>query len=170
MTDIDTLIRDLEAATEGSRELDGEIALYLGWVKHHAGWAHWTTPEGLENQHVPFFSDGLDDALTMVPDTACNHSLFSFIGHGRDDWGRGTTAWGFVFNDEAQLMGKRAAKREIARWRRDMPGFFSNKKSGPPIVEMEKAIAEHYMEFGATAPTPALAVCIAALKARNAQR
>ena len=68
MGDIDALIRELEDAPEGSRELDGEIALYLGWAKHHAGWAHWTTPEGLENQHVPFFSDSVDDALTLVPE------------------------------------------------------------------------------------------------------
>ncbi len=65
-----TLIAELERAAEGSRELDGEIALSLGWVKHHAGWAHWTTPEGLENRHVPFFSDSLDAALTLVPEGA----------------------------------------------------------------------------------------------------
>lgn len=93
---MDNLIAELEAATEGSRDLDGEIALSLGWVKHHAGWAHWTTPEGLENQHVPFFSDSLDAALTLVPEGWVWHvqidyelpgraNLYNAVPGGKDD-------------------------------------------------------------------------------------
>ena len=164
---MDTLIAELEAATEGSRELDGKIALSLGWVKHHAGWAHWTTPEGLENRHVPFFSQSLDAALTLLPDTACNHKLFSFGGHGVEIDGFPKTAWGFGFSDTAQLMGERAAKEEIERMTH-MSGW--GDFSGPPRIKMEKAIAEHFIEFNCRcAATPALAVCISALRARQAK-
>ena len=61
------LIARLEAEV-GTRELDGEIALLLGWKKRHKGWAHWISPDGAENQHVPFFTTSIDDALTLVPE------------------------------------------------------------------------------------------------------
>ena len=60
MTD---LLARLESAPEGSRETDGDIALSLGWKKRHKGWAHWTSPDGAENQHVPFFSTSIDAKL-----------------------------------------------------------------------------------------------------------
>lgn len=122
MDHIDTLIRDLEGASEGSRELDGEIALLLGWVKHHAGWAHWTTPEGLENQHVPFFSDSLDDALTLVPE-----------------------GWGWL----------------VEVWQRE--------ESWAQVVRRPEGSTKPSGVFeGAEAKSPALALCIAAIKARRA--
>ena len=123
MDPIDPLIRDLEAATEGSRELDGEIALSLGWVKHHAGWAHWTTPAGLENQHVPFFSDSLDDALSLVPEG-------TWYWHIRKHKSRGRS------HDAIVTLRK--------------PGETADK-----------------IQFQVNHKTPALALCIAALKARR---
>ena len=48
-----SLIHRLETAAEGSRDLDGDIALLLGWKK---------------DQEVPFFTESIDDALTLVPE------------------------------------------------------------------------------------------------------
>jgi len=125
MSDLDKLIRDLEGATEGSRVLDGKIALFLGWVKHHAGWAHWTTPEGLENQHVPFFSDSLDDAMLLIS-SDCYPTIMAWL----------------------------SPKSEYGSVRMKVRGPF--KKNG---------WHEDRLGEGKTAP---LAVCIAALKGRQA--
>ena len=41
MTSLTSLIERIEAATEGSRELDGDIALLVGWEPtHEIGRAH----------------------------------------------------------------------------------------------------------------------------------
>lgn len=121
---LDSLIAELERAAEGLRELDGEIALSLGWVKHHAGWAHWTTPDGLENRHVPFFSDSLDAALTLVPE-GC----------------------GWEISVDPDWEGKIPPSAVVC-----------------PIGESPQR------RILTVAPTPALALCIAALKARQAMK
>jgi hypothetical protein len=167
MTD---LITELEAATEGSRELDEVVALAFGWrfcdktLTHKGVDRCWFEPDNTPYISVcpPTFTTSLDAALTLVPSTATNFHLFSFIGHGVDEFGK--TAWGFGFMDTAQLVGEHAAKKEIERMKRDVGwGDFA----GPPLVKMEKAIAEHFIEFNCPcAATRALAVCVAALKAR----
>ena len=117
MTD---LIARLETEV-GTRELDGEIALLVGWKKRHKGWAHWTSPDGAENQHVPFFSTSLDDALTLVPEGI--------------EW---------------------SVERRYSKSFR--PAYASIWSPGAKDVDFHA---------NATAATPALALCIAALKARK---
>lgn len=68
------LIARLEAATEGSRELDSAIALTVGWTfEKRAGetkrW--WREPNGpvwFRDTSPPFFTTSLDAAMTLVPD------------------------------------------------------------------------------------------------------
>ena len=77
-----TLITELERVSTGSRELDGRIALELGWRKGLGkGYERWIAPESepeivdsgnghrhlLGRDHVPFFTEGMDDAETVVP-------------------------------------------------------------------------------------------------------
>ena len=166
-----TLIAELEVATEGSRELDRRVLLASGWRIDADG--YWWARNGNLGFHgrkeihlLPQPTTSLDAALTLLPDTACNHHLFSFGGHGVEISGFPETAWGFGFSDTAQLMGERAAKEKIERMSHLLGwGDFS----GPPWITMEKAIAEHFIEFNCPcAATPALAVCIAAHKARQA--
>ena len=75
------LIADLEQAPTGSRELDGRIALVLGWRKGLGkGWAHWIAPGSepeivdddgtkveLGKDMVPFFTESFDDAYKVLP-------------------------------------------------------------------------------------------------------
>lgn len=68
------LIEKLRAATEGSRELDAEIARALGWkpVKVHPlidDDAYWQKPDQPDvNWPLPDFTRSIDTALTLVPD------------------------------------------------------------------------------------------------------
>ena len=57
--DLSALLTALEAATEGSRELDERIALYVGWA---------VQPDGQAQAGMPAYSTSLDAALTLVPD------------------------------------------------------------------------------------------------------
>ena len=57
--DLSALLTALEAATEGSRELDERIALYVGWA---------VQPDGRTQAGIPAYSTILDAALTLVPD------------------------------------------------------------------------------------------------------
>jgi hypothetical protein len=212
---MNTLIAELEAATEGSRELDGRIHEAIGWVRLDtydecsqftpgARWVggaeyyesmiryyfppdlrqqweemyrdetgedppkwneekakDWWMSDPHDEQYPSDYTNSLDAALTLMPDTAINFHLFSFIGHGVAEFGK--TAWGFGFADTAQLMGARAAKEDIERMKHAVGwGEFV----GPPVIKMEKAIAGHFIEFNCQcAATPALALCIAALRA-----
>lgn len=64
MTDIDNLIRDLEAASEGSRELDVRVQESLAQEIHpdvHA-------IKILHGPYIPHCTTSLDAALTLVPE------------------------------------------------------------------------------------------------------
>ena len=56
--DLSALIAALEAAAEGSRELDERIALYVGWA---------VQPDGQTQVGIPAYSTSLDAAQTLVP-------------------------------------------------------------------------------------------------------
>jgi len=163
MTDI--LLARLEAAAEGSRDLDDAVYNAIGCPgsgdPHHYAFLHGECP--------PRYTTSIDSAMTLVPKRACNISLSSYTGHGRDDWPR--DAWMYNFMDQDQLMGERAAIEEIERWRKDLGNktfsIFEQTFHGPPKITMEKAIAEHFVEFAGLGPTPALAICLGALKARH---
>ena len=65
MTDrIDTLLRELEGAPEGSRELDHEIL----WAT--TGKRDVTIPEGrlTDGRAPPLYTSSIDAALTLIPD------------------------------------------------------------------------------------------------------
>jgi len=114
----DDLIARLERATEGSRELDFEIAEYLDKI----GVKYATTIEG----HTPEWTQSLDAALSLVPEPK------------KLAWGVGTM--------------KRDGDPKItyaANCRR-----FGRIDAGQPL-------------FDAEAATPALALCVAALRARG---
>jgi len=172
----DKLIADLEAAPKGSRELSDDILRALGWRDNPRDFK-WFDPDGklhdgrdAYNRRLgpprPSPTESLDAAMGLLPETACNFHLFNFIGHGVE--GFPETAWACGFSDTAQLMGKRAASEEIERMRCEMPSLFSNDLIGPPILKLEKAIADHFIEFNCPcAAIPALAICIASLYARK---
>ena len=64
------LIAELEQATEGSRELEMQIGILLGWKAPHAKyaeWGMWLSPGG-ESEQLPWFTTSLDAALTLVPE------------------------------------------------------------------------------------------------------
>lgn len=82
MNDLTSLIDRIEAATEGSRELDGDIALLVGWEPTHdrqstLKWSD-TYPSCRErwigdrapfnNWRVPHYSTSIDAALTLLPE------------------------------------------------------------------------------------------------------
>ena len=115
-----TLIERLESAPEGSRELDGEIALLLGWKKTIDGFynSRWKDPAGqLQGNIPPAFTTSIDAALTLVP----------------EGW-----RW------------------DIGPWDDQIRAEIWN--------HTEDETKEQYCGF---ASTPALALCIAALKARS---
>lgn len=81
MTDIDTLIRDLEGATEGSRDLSDKALLGCGWIYTPNGYGPgkpcwgggglWTDPAGVgtaASDPRPSPTESLDAALTLVPE------------------------------------------------------------------------------------------------------
>ncbi len=111
------------------------------------------------------YTYSVDDALSLLPSTACNHQLVSFCGHGRADMPQGSRCWAFTFSDTKLLMGRRAAKEQVARMRADWPSTLRGTLAGPPRIQMEKAIAEHFVVFSFThAANPALAVLATALQ------
>lgn len=112
----DDLIARLEAATEGSRELDGAIYETVTGVRI-------TGPRDKEWLVVPFYTTSLDAALTLVPEGLC---------------------WGLNTHPEDEIFNPGGAQAFVS----DM---------------LEDGIYAH-----ADAATPALALCIAALKARCA--
>lgn len=160
------LIERLERATGPDRELDGDIAIAIGKLGKLATVVTANDESDVFSiNYAAAYTSSIDAALKLLPGSACNHDLYSFGGHGRGDIG--STAWGFNFHDMAQLVGKARAKKRIARMRKD--SALMGKLRGPPVEMMEQAIAEQFMEFtGTHAATPAIALCIAALKARAA--
>lgn len=77
MTALSDLIARLEAAKEGSRELDREIALIAGWKRMwsedrgHGGFYWKDGPNNCtrtqeDNEHPPLYSTSLDAALTLA--------------------------------------------------------------------------------------------------------
>ena len=84
MPDLKSLIAELEAAKEGSRELDEKIALSSGWTVREDSygdnitepletwevWEHpdFSLPEGNYYQDPPPYTTSLDAALTLVPE------------------------------------------------------------------------------------------------------
>lgn len=115
---VGALVERLEAATEGSRELDAEIdllALDLGWraERHTRGTPNYTT--------------SIDAALSLVPD---NWSIWALM----------------IWRGESSTVT--AMETEFK------PGFGHAHSGGMGRVETK-------------ASTPALALCIAALRARQ---
>jgi len=114
------LIQRLQDATEGSRELDFDIALSIGWTREwYISCYGWKNPKGQQcsERYVPAFSTSIDAAMTLVPE------------------GHGTVAL------------------EITR------------KSARAAIGNDTQ--EGFVGEAAEAPTPALALCIAALKAKE---
>jgi len=70
MTDLDTLISDLERATEGSRELDYAIAKEIGWrfSGEESFKEYWQDATTDEWKQLPWWTTSLDSALTLVPE------------------------------------------------------------------------------------------------------
>lgn len=66
MTPIEQLIAKLEAASEGSRELDGEIAIALGWSLWRSKHGYWNF-DGPDKEHHSTFGDPQE--LRFDPDT-----------------------------------------------------------------------------------------------------
>lgn len=125
MTALSDLIARIEAAKEGSRELNHEIAVAIGWCfgggRPKGGL--WKSPDGKMNfDTVPDFSGSLDAALTLVPDDS---SVTLQFDH--------KTSCDFSPSAEVYPYGSEPKK----------PSYAS---------------------------TPALALCIAALEAREARR
>lgn len=112
------LMARLEAAVEGSRELDEAIADALGWMRGGEFW--WKPPGGDYRMGAPGFTQSLDAALTLVPD-------------------------GYSPNISGPVLHRPV-------WGCDMRLLRTN--SFPDGL-------------GRSAPTPALAVCISALKAQG---
>lgn len=71
----DELISKLEAATEGARWLDEEVAVAVGWtrkdVKHDF---KWKAPDDQLYILPPRYTTSLDAALTLVPDSGVKNS------------------------------------------------------------------------------------------------
>ncbi len=118
-------------------------------------WCVWNTRNSAVRNFVQFGAF-VDAAFLLLPASAVNADLFS---HSRDG---GKSAWSFRFHDTAQKMGERAAFEEIERMVKSDGSSW--KISGEPRIILEKAIAEHWLEFRGTASTASLAICAAALR------
>jgi len=74
MTQNKALIQRLQEATEGSRELDSEVALATGWTHHIEQHDDdmtddvWTDPSGKEHSCYHFFTRSIDAAMTLAPE------------------------------------------------------------------------------------------------------
>lgn len=139
------IIARLEAATEGSRELNLLVN-------------HDVTGTPLKNcGNATRYTESTDHARTLFPKSVTNFHLFSFGGHGRKDVAG--DCWGCQVHDMAQLIGAARAARRVKRLKIPFEVL------AQPRVVLERAIAEQFCDFGTThAATPALAVCITALK------
>ena len=63
MTDLETLIADLEAAEEGSRKLDYRIHALL-----HNQTSEWVWEQDFVHHDIPHYTTSLDAALTLYRD------------------------------------------------------------------------------------------------------
>ena len=101
MTDIDTLIRDLEAAPGATREMDVRIEVTRRAFLHGLGAAAIASQlariKGIgigkfaKAEEVPFYTSSIDAALTLVPephDFSIQHSPWSAIVNKKRGWGR----------------------------------------------------------------------------------
>lgn len=129
MTDVKALIERLEQATEGSRELDGEIFRLVypcqdpaHWHRFQDAWAHQDHEDAIAYEMANFYTTSLDAALTLVPEG--------------DEW---------VVSNHGQIGLENLAFAGV--YGAAIPGSSCD----------------------TNAASPALALCIAALKARSAQ-
>lgn len=131
MTALSDLIAKLEAAREGSRELDCQIALAIGWTHDKRGrekqpwWRYPGAPEWSRRGFPPSLSQSLDAALAEMPE-------------------------GYGMSIEYRTLKPGASVRLYRHL----------DASGPDDIAMEW-IGKTY------APTPALALIIAILKAKE---
>jgi len=70
---VDTLIKKLEAATEGSRELDAEVAVAAGLDKDtmcsmYLDWVRLNNANMINGHPGPHYTTSIDAALTLVPE------------------------------------------------------------------------------------------------------
>lgn len=94
----------LQAATEGSKELDGRIVLALDISLDHPNWPYVIEqPDGtvVVDQRVPRYTTSLDAALTLVPE-GCWYSI-----QYRADYRDETTA--LIEQSLARVPGNRPA-------------------------------------------------------------
>ncbi len=134
MTGLDGLIARLEAASEGSRELDYDI--FRAVNEHARAWLDDYPPAGLSA-----YTASIDDALTLVPT------------HEQGAW-----PWCVLYP---------AYKREGQIGETGMASF--KYMDGKAYAGVRNPIMSHMRyDYEGYGPTPALALCIAALKARVA--
>lgn len=137
---IEKLIARLDAANKGSRDLDYRIAQAIGnkWMEGVSeGESPPFAPRSIADRTIPGYTTKVDGALTLVPENARVREL--------GQWWDVSRPGGWFCS--------------VARWEYD------NKL----------LLVERYYTYGfadddrmpKTAPTAALAVCIAALKARS---
>lgn len=112
----------------------------------------------LRDEDIPRFTGSIDAALTLLPESAYAHKLHSRDGQRVDD--TPCTIWVFGFFDTAQLKGVDRARAELLPLNRLLP---------PSLLEQRIAvIATQFRWFESSdAATPALALCAAALTARQ---
>lgn len=70
MTDVRDLTDRLEKATEGSRELDAEIALVVAGWSGGPGHAYWTDQNGKHRNRPPEWTKSIDAVLALVEKVA----------------------------------------------------------------------------------------------------
>lgn len=120
------LIRKLEEASEGSRELDAQILQYIDPKNEKKDWfADGKTGEPTPLPGSPYYTTSIDAAFTLVPEGYTGSVTF----------GQSTSSSNIQFHESAEL------------W---------NGEHG-----------ESCQEIYSKAATPALALCIAALKTRE---
>ncbi len=125
---MNTLIAELEAATEGSMELDVAVCPYR--TKWHDNCEDWMFEEpdlsGAWNA-IPAYTTSLDAALTLVPEG------WEWLVRGGDD-----------------------------------ENFANVTRGGVPVMMEGRQINPDWQRNPVYAHSPALALCIAALRARQA--
>lgn len=143
MDQIDSLIRELEAATEGSRELDGAVGCLaykdIGAIAVSSKDELYLEPgpDMYPSLVCPHYTTSLDAALTLVPE-------------------------GFHWSMDNQYEDDEYKASCL-----DYKSFFKwlEKKPSKKTKSFEAATVAWWNH--SRAPTPALALCIAALKARD---
>jgi hypothetical protein len=140
------LITKLEAATEGSRELSDEVLLACGWVREGTRDPRldcWRDPQGNVYDH---WNDPHGRATQVVPRPSPTESIDAALTLVPDDWGyvsvsmlRGGSSEAFMLEKDYSPPGDGHIDDEWSQW-------------------LEKAFHT----------SPALAICIAALKAIEA--